>query len=374
MKKFSRGSSAKIRFFPTPRVRLWRKRWVAVWDARWTVFRKKNSCLNWRPPPPEKRSTLSCQRSDEEGKALVVSLYLHDFLKKSGLKLDPLPRAWPERVKKAEPTTLTPKEVSIAYHRENEEPEALYKGLGWNRSLLTHLIESQNEIEAFGSLGIHDGLIGEDPLAKAILEKGLSPQTLKDLAECPFKVYSRKVLQLYTEQGDVEEGQLTHTGRGKLIHNLLQSFYQRGLASNDLDKLIDDEFKTIGAVYSDVYPLALQAEKTRILAMLQRFIPLDQADQKATGFKPAYFETALAQEINGIKLHGRVDRLDTGKDGFRVVDYKKQLSRGQKGTNLGHSHHERRKFSAPGVSRYGQENLARKPKRSCCQERRSGVL
>src|ERR1700676_3804835 len=61
---------------------------------------------------------LSCQRSDEEGKALVVSLYLHDFLKKAGLTLDPLPRAWPERVRKAPKNTLTPKEVSIAFHRE----------------------------------------------------------------------------------------------------------------------------------------------------------------------------------------------------------------------------------------------------------------
>ncbi len=266
---------------------------------------------------------LSCQRSDEEGKALVISLYLHDFLKKNGLTLDAVPRAWPERMQKALPSTLTPKEVSIAYHRENLEPTPLYQALGWDRALLTHLLGSQKEIEAFGALGAHDGLIGEDnPVAKAILEHGLSPQSLKDLAECPFKVFSRKVLELYTDQGDVEEGQLTHTGRGKLIHKILQSFYQTGSKLNALETIAAEEFRLIQQEKIDLYPLAWQAEKARILTMIKRFLPLDLADQAATGFKPSFYETPLAAEIKGIKLQGRIDRLDLGKEGFRIVDYK----------------------------------------------------
>src|SRR4029077_20485590 len=121
----------------------------------------------------------------------------------------------------------TPKEVSIAYHRESRQPDALYKALKWDRALLAHLLQSQAEIEGFGSLGAHDGLISKDnPLSRGLLEGGLSSQTLKDLAECPFKVFGRKILELYTDEPDVDDGQIPHTGRGNLIHKILQFYYQ----------------------------------------------------------------------------------------------------------------------------------------------------
>lgn len=287
---------------------------------------------------------LSCQRSDEEGKALVISLYLHDYLKKTGLTLEPLPRSWQERMPKVDKLTLTPKEVSIAFHREHQAPDELYTTLDWNHELLVHLLEAQKETEAFGALSRHDGLIGkDDPQALAILEKGISPQTLKDLAECPFKIFARKVLELYTDAGDTEDGVLTHSGRGKLIHRILQTFYQNKCTLADLDKLAEDEFKLINSPDSDLYPLAWEAEKAKILAMLRRFIPLDQANQAETGFTPTYFELPLSGEINGVKLQGRIDRLDLappasakatagkrdssaeaafGEGGYRVVDYK----------------------------------------------------
>jgi ATP-dependent helicase/DNAse subunit B len=266
---------------------------------------------------------LSCQRSDEEGKALVISLYLHDFLKKTGLKLFSVPRYWSERVQGVSTLTLLPKEVSIAFHREGQSPEVLYKGMGWDRALLAHLLQSQKEMESFGVLGPHDGLIGKDhPLSKVILEQGLSPQSLKDLAECPFKVFSRKILELYTSEPDVEDGQITHTGRGKLIHKILEVFYKTNSKLDNLETIADEEFKLYPGVYSELYPLALEAEKAHILDLLKRFIPMDLDDQAASGFKPAYFETPVAGEIQGIKLQGRIDRLDLGPIGFRVVDYK----------------------------------------------------
>lgn len=286
-------------------------------------FKEEKLLFELATQSARKHLHLSCQRSDEEGKALVVSLYLHDFLKKRGLMLIPVPRSWSERVQNIATAILTPKEISIAFHRENQNPQALYKGLGWDRGLLTHLLESQKEMEAFGTLGAHDGLIGVDnSQTRAILDAGLSPGTLRDLAQCPFKVFARKVLELYTEEGDVEDGQITHAGRGKLIHKILQTFYENKSDISSLEIVANEQFKLFHVEYSDLYPLAWQAEKTRILDMLKRFIPLDMADQAATGFKPAYFETPVEGEINGIKLQGRVDRVDMSTSGFRVVDYK----------------------------------------------------
>jgi ATP-dependent helicase/DNAse subunit B len=83
--------------------------------------------------------------------------------------------------------------------------------------------------------------------------------------------------------------------------------------------------------HSDIYPLIWEAEKRRILGMLKRFIPKDLADQQASGFKPALFETALAGGIHGIRVQGRVDRIDIGAQGFRVVDYKSRSAGLKKG-------------------------------------------
>ncbi|OGR89067.1 MAG: hypothetical protein A2992_03025 [Elusimicrobia bacterium RIFCSPLOWO2_01_FULL_59_12] len=297
---------------------------------------------------------LSCQRSDEEGKALVISLYLHDFLHKNNLELKPLRRAWMEKIRQVPPGTLRPKEISLVFHRENRDADALYQALGWDRELIARLLKSQSEIEAFGALGAHDGLIGKDhPLAKAILAGGLSPGTLKDLAECPFKIYGRKVLELDPDEKDVEDGEVAHTARGKIIHEILEQFY-RGLPNTSPSPLMGEGmdggaaewesrltqvssavFRRFEKDHPDLYPIAWQAEQNKILAVLKRFIPLDLAEMNESGFKPAYFELDLATvpgpteqrsaALCQAPLHGRVDRLDIreGKHpAFRVVDYK----------------------------------------------------
>jgi len=59
--------------------------------------------------------------------------------------------------------------------------------------------------------------------------------------------------------------------------------------------------------------------------MLKRFIPLDLAEMKESGFTPKFFETDIRQEVHKQGLQGRIDRLDVreGKNpAFRVVDYK----------------------------------------------------
>jgi ATP-dependent helicase/DNAse subunit B len=270
---------------------------------------------------------LSCQRSDEEGKALVISLYLHDFIQKNGLELKRLPRTWPEKIQKVAPDTLTPKEISIALHRENRDTDPWYGELGWDRDLMNRLLKSQSEIEAFGSLGAHDGLIGKDhPLTKELLAKGLSPNSLKDMAECPFKIYSRKILSLDPEEHDVKNGEITRSTQGKLVHEILEAFYREFPAKweEGLKTITRTVFRTFEKNHQDLYPLAWQAAQVKILAMLKRFIPMDIAEIKASGFKPEEFEISMSAEIGKppVLVQGRIDRLDAKSGDLRVVDYK----------------------------------------------------
>jgi len=164
------------------------------------------------------------------------------------------------------------------------------------------------------------------------LGKGLSPNTLKDLAECPFKIFSRKILALDPEEHEVEDGEITRSTHGKLIHEILEAFYRVKADLSDIDKISQKVFRTFEKDHKDLYPLAWQAAQNKILALLKHFIPLDLAEMKDSGYAPKEFETSLQAEVGKppVLVQGRIDRLDSRERGskgarerdYRVVDYK----------------------------------------------------
>ncbi len=272
----------------------------------------------------QERLHLSFQRSDEEGKALVTSLYLHEYMEQHALAPRRLSRAWSEKIREVHPETLTPKEISLAMNRDGQDTSVLYHKLGWDAALYAQLMRSQNEIEAFGPLGPHDGLIGEKhPASLALLQEGLSPATLKDLAECPFKIYARKVLSIDPEESPVEGGVATRTAVGSLIHEILEKFYREGM--KDLERAKNEVFRRFEKDHLDLYRLPWQATKERIGVLLDQFIKADLEELKENGFIPKEFEIDLSATIDlgkEVLIHGRIDRLDVDQGGFRVVDYK----------------------------------------------------
>jgi ATP-dependent helicase/DNAse subunit B len=281
---------------------------------------------------------LSFQRSDEEGKALVTSLYLQEFMERQGLTPKRLSRAWFDRIREVSPETLTPKEISLVMNREGRDTSALYDRLGWDKALYSQLLRSQGEIEAFGALGSHDGLIGDKhPAALTILREGLSPATLKDLAECPFKIFARKVLSLDPEESPVEGGVATRAGMGTLIHEILERFYRGGM--KDLKRVSEEVFRRFEKENPDLYRLPWTAVKDRTLALLQQFVEADRNELNENGFVPTGFEAALSAKMDfggKVLIRGRIDRLDLRQGAhpaFRVVDYKTGkggLKKGQK--------------------------------------------
>ncbi len=267
---------------------------------------------------------LSFQRSDEEGKALVTSLYLQEYIEAHGLKLRRLSRAWSEKFREVGPETLTPKEISLLMNRAGQDPSALYNKLAWDTALYHQLVRSQSEIEAFGTLGPHDGLIGEKhPAAITLLQEGLSPATLKDLAECPFKIFARKVLSLDPEESPMEGGVVTRTGIGTLTHEILERFYREG--AKHLERAKNEVFQHFEKDHPELYWLPWQAAKDKIAVLLAQFVKADLAELKENGLIPKEFEIDLSATMDldeKVLLHGRIDRLDLGHSSFRVVDYK----------------------------------------------------
>ena len=70
-----------------------------------------------------------------------------------------------------------------------------------------HLLAIQRSIESFRTgLGAYDGVLKEAALVKSILEKGFSPSSLEDLAQCPFQYYAGHVLRIPSKRTWLRKG------------------------------------------------------------------------------------------------------------------------------------------------------------------------
>ncbi len=307
---------------------------------------------------------LSTQRSDEEGKALVPSLYLQEWQSANSLKENHLPRTFLEKWLTVPVEFWTPKEVSLALNRERRDPVDLYKALGWEWKIYQTLKKAQLETENFrGGLGERDGNIGNNPVSDRLIEEGFSPHSLEELVECPFRYFARKVLDVAPLEEDVREGELGSDALGKLIHAILEEFYgrlsqspsplegegrdggdkrrvhpppvsspSRGEESN-WEKILDHScvtcFKTFENDNSGVYPVIWFATQNAIRARLRAFLERDLAELKQSGYWPKETEMECSGKIpqlGDILFQGRIDRLDEKKEAGetvrRVVDYK----------------------------------------------------
>ncbi|MFA5974826.1 MAG: PD-(D/E)XK nuclease family protein [Elusimicrobiota bacterium] len=332
----------------------------------------------------EKHFHLSYQRSDEEGKALVPSLYLHEMIG-ADTPRHHLARVLGEKWRQVPFSDLTPKELSVFLNRENLDPGDCYRALGYDHALYHSLRQAQEQLESFQNpLGQRDGLVGHEPITRKIADRGFSPDSLTDLAECPYRYYAGKVLKLRAREDTASRGDLAADASGKLIHHILETFYKRhspqSLAGNpsgrktmmdpphrppvesisrcgpvyenidrragppesaeddvlflkQLDLACKETFTLFQDTAADLYPIAWAASQQKIRLRLRQFINKDLEELSESRFKPTYFEERIEGEmaeltppVASTRFRGRVDRIDLREDqgiiAYRVVDYK----------------------------------------------------
>jgi ATP-dependent helicase/DNAse subunit B len=288
------------------------------------------------------RLYLLSQRSDEEGKALIPSVYLQELQRSlPNLKPARLPRALAEKFEIWSPTTWTPKELSLLLNRAALNPQPFYAALGWNTREFHWLLASHQALEALKpGVGPHDGLVRNAAALTATLQHGFSPTGLESLAECPFQYYAGHVLQLEVEEDFAPGGEPTPQALGTLIHRSLQLFYESNrdtkLPTDEaamlarLDEAIEACFKESKEKLASVYPLSLQASKMLIRQYLCEFLKDDLKGCLTLGYRPIWFEQSLEGPVpqlgKGHLFHGKPDRIDVRKEAgsvqVRVVDYK----------------------------------------------------
>jgi CRISPR/Cas system-associated exonuclease Cas4 (RecB family) len=167
----------------------------------------------------------------------------------------------------------------------------------------------------------------------------VSPTSLENYSACGFKYLCRSLFRLSIVQEPEEREMMDPAARGTLVHEVLDRFFKEAKQQGrpevrerwtaaDRERLLAmaaEEFelaRTRGITGLDVYG---RHETRTIRADLERFLDEDDMFRAETGAVPEKFEEAIPEsEIAGVRLRGRVDRIDITPDRARawVIDYK----------------------------------------------------
>lgn len=171
------------------------------------------------------------------------------------------------------------------------------------------------------------------------LQKAVSPTALEDYGVCGFRYLCKSLLRLNVFDEPEELEIIDPAERGSLIHATLEAFFkvqkERGRpvlneawAEEDLVfllHLLDEQIaiaKQLGKTGLEIYA---NHDIRTIKSDMAHFLEADTTFRRETGALPSDFEIRTPEiDIAGVRLRGRVDRIDRSPDGKRVwvIDYK----------------------------------------------------
>jgi ATP-dependent helicase/nuclease subunit B len=302
------------------------------------------------------RVVCTYQRSDEEGKVQVPSLYLREIRRAvfgipfpDSEKPHTLERAIPRRLRDrfegAPPDRLLRSERSLVLGMRGGDVVAFAEESGGDARGVGRSLAAVAILESHKGATEHDGKI--PPSAKeATSTRPLSPTALETYATCPFRFFAARRLKLEPLERPEAEGETNVAEVGTLCHGILEAFYGEIAAApagapakekeaflRRLREIAEQNFETFERDAPVAYPLIWEALKARLLAGLEAFVAWDLASLREAGFRPALVEEEGRGEIPvpgkdapPVACRGYMDRVDVADDGnelrFRVIDYK----------------------------------------------------
>jgi len=159
----------------------------------------------------------------------------------------------------------------------------------------------------------------------AIVPASVSISAYNSLVACPYQFYARYMLRL-NELDEVQEI-IEKRDYGERVHGILQRFHERYPQVRECPR---DEMEAALHQISEEEFADLLAQDFAARAWLARWyksLPayLDwQAENEAQGWHYAESEQAFDWQLEGIRLRGRIDRLDVRGEEKLVLDYKTQ--------------------------------------------------
>lgn len=185
-------------------------------------------------------------------------------------------------------------------------------------------------------------------LEETVGAKVFSAAQIESLARCGFQYFTGRILRI-AETPEIETS-LSPIERGAVLHKILYRFYSE-LSKKDRLGAAKDELELLLAVARDVLDgLGIAADGSfghdlfeieretiigtaEIPGTLQLFLEKVQSKLSEYGFIPGRFEVGFGMkgengeetdpvEIGGVQIRGKIDRIDAGKSGLTIFDYK----------------------------------------------------
>jgi ATP-dependent helicase/nuclease subunit B len=258
------------------------------------------------------------QRSDEKGRVQVPSSLLPPG------PVTQIARRPAQRLAEAPLDLLTPREASL----RTGQGEVLGRAIGWDVTMLVNALGFLRTIESRGDPTPFDGVVDSREYWQSLAGYGISPTALEKLAECPFRYFASRMLDLEELEAPELEQELLPVEIGQIYHDVLERY--RRPPGQTLDRALEGSFHELEERRSIRYPVLWDVEKERLGRVLRAFVKAEDV----TVFKPKDCEVRLETELplevggrKGVTFRGILDRLDVGPQGsFRVIDYKRRRS------------------------------------------------
>jgi ATP-dependent helicase/nuclease subunit B len=158
-----------------------------------------------------------------------------------------------------------------------------------------------------------------------IVPVSVSISGYNSLVACPYQFYARYILRL-NELDEVQEG-IEKRDYGERVHDILRRFHERfaQVSAHSVDELEAALRQISEQVFADLLQqdFAARAWLARWFTSLPAYIGW-QVENEAQGWRYAESESAFDWQLEGVRLRGRIDRLDVRGEEKRVLDYKTQ--------------------------------------------------
>lgn len=175
----------------------------------------------------------------------------------------------------------------------------------------------------------YDGVTG---IAYAEPSRGIGVSRLIDMASCPFKFWSKSVLRL-AEPAEAPT-ELDYALRGLLYHEALHRVLAKAAGSEDLREAalghLESAFAEAEAELEETREVRLSAfpnwgrDREEHLLVLRNAIRGE--DFLRPGTQILALETSFLGAWRGIRVRGRIDRVDAVPEGVALIDYKSGAS------------------------------------------------
>ena len=162
---------------------------------------------------------------------------------------------------------------------------------------------------------------------KKIKERNYSVTDFDILKDCPRRFLFERVYKIERLEKEYEEKY--YLSEGDKFHHILEKYFkrERDLNVEVLKELILEE-ENLG----DFHDLSF-LEKISVINsfnILKNYLEKDLEEQKKYGFVPKYFEEGFVTDVSGLRVKGRIDRIDALGDQEILIDYKRSKGRTRK--------------------------------------------